>query len=380
MDQTITCPKCNQVITLDEALRHKIEERVLSEVSKQHLQEKQELSKKVAEDTENRLKNDFELRLKNTSEEASEQKQRNKELQESVISLNKELRTLRQKSEEQELELQKKLSESQEKIREEERKRLEDEHRLKDRERNKKLEDVLKLNAELKKKVEQGSQQSQGEVLEVDIEEQLKREFPQDKVKEVKKGQRGADIKQTVFNPLGQVCGLILWETKNSAWQESWISKLKLDIRDASADLGVLVSAEIPTKYRKIDRHNGVWIVTPQLATSMALALRGTLISVESIRKANENKGEKMEYLFQYLTGAEFKHRIEAIIESYTGLQEELEKEKRWYNAKWSREEKAIRAAIDNTCGMYGDLQGVTNKALPNIKALELPAEVDEIA
>lgn len=284
-----------------------------------------------------------------------------------------EIKILREKDETREIEMKKRLLIETEKIKDEERRKLEEEHKLKDLENFKKLQDVLKANEELKRKLEQGSQQSQGESLELTLEEQLKKEFPADLISEVKKGVRGADIVQNVIDKLGRNCGTIIWESKNAKWSESWISKLKEDQRQAKADLAVLVSVNLSEDLNKkgMGFKNGIWICKPANFILLAMSLRFNLVNIYHEKQNGLNVDEKMKVLYQYLTGNEFKHRVEGIVESFSVLQEDIEREKRWFSAKWARQEKEIRKVIDHTHGMYGDLQGVTGRALPEIKSIE---------
>jgi len=290
-----------------------------------------------------------------------------------------EIKTLREKDETREIEMKKKLLEDREKIKEEERLRLEDEHKLKDLENFKKLQDVLKANEELKRKLEQGSQQTQGESLELTLEDGLKKEFPQDTISEVKKGVKGADLLQEVVDKLNRNCGKIIWESKNAKWSETWISKLKEDQRQAKADLAVLVSANLSEdlKQKGMGFKNGVWICNPKNFILLAMSLRFNLVNIYHEKQNGVNVDEKMRVLYEYLTGNEFKLRVEGIVESFSILQDDIEREKRWFSSKWARQEKEIRKVIDHTHGMYGDLQGVTGRALPEIKSLELPENTD---
>ena len=213
MANTIKCKNCGAVIDVAEELAHDIKESVVMEYRKKAQDEVDEVRRKFASD---------------------------------IDKLLDEIKTLREKDETREIEMKKKLLEDREKIKEEERLRLEDEHKLKDLENFKKLQDVLKANEELKRKLEQGSQQTQGESLELTLEEGLKKEFPQDTISEVKKGVKGADMIQEVVDKLGRNCGKIIWESKNAKWSDTWISKLKEDQRQAKADLAVIVSVNLP--------------------------------------------------------------------------------------------------------------------------------------
>ncbi|MDP1710260.1 MAG: DUF2130 domain-containing protein, partial [bacterium] len=300
------------------------------------------------------------------------ERERSKKLTNQIGELLGEVRELKNKDEDRENEMKKKLIEEEEKIKTEARRKAEDEHKLKDLEKDKKMHDILEANEELRKKLEQGSQQTQGETLELELESKLRSEFPADKILEVKKGQRGADVSQEVIDKLGRSCGTILWESKNAEWSNGWISKLKEDQRQAKADLAVLVSVKLPEGVESFSYKEGVWIVSWKHFIPLSWSLRYNLVSLHNERQSSEGKDEKMKILYQYLTGTEFKNRVEGIVDAFTNLQEELEKEKRYFNVKWARQEKEIRKVVDHTHGMYGDLQAVIGKSLPEIKSLEL--------
>jgi hypothetical protein len=347
MANSIKCPYCHKEFEASEALTHQIEEQVLASLKSQHKADLEEIQREAREKVEKK------------SGEISE--------------LLTEIKALREKDEDREIEMKKKLLEEEDKIKFEVRKKSEEEHELKDMEKDKKLTDALKQIEDLKTRIQQGSQQTQGETLEMELESKLHAEFPSDIITEVKKGQRGADISQEVIDKLGRSSGVILWESKNAQWSDGWIGKLKEDQRQAKADLAVLVSIDLPDKTETFTYKDGVWITSYKAYLALATSLRYALISVNHERKSSEGKDEKMKVLYQYLTGNEFKQRVEGIVEAFSNLQEELEKEKRWFSVKWARQEKEIRKVVDHTHGMYGDLQGVIGKSLPEIKALELP-------
>jgi hypothetical protein len=357
MAQTIKCKHCGKEIEVSEALTHQLEEQITASLeanSKLQLEEyKKEIQVKASRDVD-------------------EEKEQNKKLNKQVSDLLDEIRALRRKDDEREIEMKKKLLEEEDKIRKEALKKAEEDHRLKDSEKDKKLSDALKQVEELRQKIEQGSQQTQGEALELELEQKLKSEFPMDSIDEVKKGQRGADVLQTVVDKLNRTCGTILWESKNAKWSEGWISKLKEDQRNAKADLAVLVSVDLPASIETFSYVNGVWVVGANHYIPLALALRFNLVSLYHERQNQDGQEEKMQILYQYLTGAEFRHRVEGIVEAFGNMQDEMEREKRWFNTKWARQEKEIRKVIDHTHGMYGDLQGVIGKSLPEIKTLGL--------
>lgn len=407
----IKCPHCGKPIDIDDILSKDIESRILAEEHKKHEAEitkvkeqaaqlanaqlkakldlaeekkKQELElerERLKVELEGKAKKESqeqELLIKKLQDDTESTKEDNKKLRNQLTELMDELRAERKAKESAELDAKKKLSEEETKIREETKKLADEEHRLKQLEMQKKLDDTQKALADAQRKAEQGSQQNQGEVLELDLENALRSEFPIDEISEVKKGQRGADIIQAVKNQRLEKSGVLLWESKNAAWQPSWVTKFKEDIRTANANIGVIVSKELPDEYGDMKNIEGsVWVVKPRLVLALATAMRTQIINVYAANHNAENKDEKMEVLYQFLTGPEFRHRIESIVENYGALQNEIEKEKRAASLRWAKQEKSIRAVIDNTLGMYGDLQGITGGAMSEIKQLEAGDEED---
>lgn len=362
MKNVIKCKNCGTEIEISEALTHQIEEQVSTTLQAKHKLDIEQAKAKAIEEI-----------TKKNSEELLEEKARNKKLSEDLSALLVEQRALKRKDEDREMEMKKKLLEEEDRIRKEAREKVLEERDLKDREKDKIIEDLKKSLEEVQKKATQGSQQTQGEALELKLEKDLIENFPLDSITEVKKGQRGADLLQMVTDKLGRKSGSILWECKNAQWSDGWIAKLKEDQRQSRADISVLVSVNLPEDVKDFIYRDGVWIVSASNYVGLAFALRFNLVSLYSERYSSEGKDEKMKILYQYLTGPEFKHRVEGIIEAFGNLQEELEKEKRWFGIKWARQEKEIRKIIDHTHGMYGDFQGVVGKSLPEINILELP-------
>jgi len=249
------------------------------------------------------------------------------------------------------------------------------ENDLKLKERDKQIEDLRKSLAEAKRVSEQGSMETQGEALELDLEANLNMHFPHDQVAPVPKGIRGADIIQTVNNQ-GVNCGSIIWETKNTkAWNNAWIDKLKDDQRAIGANLAVLVSTELPEGLKTFGQLDGVWVSSVAAYIPLAMTLRQQLVQVTFARSASEGKSEKMEMVYEYLSGDAFRHKVEAIVETFVGMQEQLNKEKRAYARLWKEREKQIERIIENTAGMYGDVRGLIGSAVPEIRALTLEAD-----
>ena len=311
--------------------------------------------------------------------EAQNEAQEKKELRQQLTAMTEELRATRRAKDEADLLAAQKIATEETRIREESRKSADEEHRLRQAELEKKLADTQKALDDARRKAEQGSQQNQGEVLELDLETELRAAFPADEITEVKKGQRGADIRQVVRNARMADTGILLWESKNARWQAAWTAKFKQDIREANADIGILVSAELPDTLREtgFGLVDEVWVAKPHLALTLAAALRSQIIAVHQANTAASAKDERMEVLYQFLIGPEFRHRIESIVESYGLLQREIEKEKRAAALRWAKQEKAIRVVIDSTIGMYGDLQGIAGAAMDDILELENSTDDD---
>jgi hypothetical protein len=227
---------------------------------------------------------------------------------------------------------------------------------------------------DLRRRADQGSQQLQGDVLELDLEARLRRHFPVDTIERVAKGDSGADILQRVTGPGGEACGAILWETKRTrAWSDAWLPKLKADQRRTGAEVALLVSEALPKGVDGFDAVDGVWIAASRCAVPLAGALRQGLVAAGGARLAREGQATKMERVYDYLTGPRFRHRIEAIVEQFTALQDDLAAERKWMTRHWAKREMQIAGVLDATMGMYGDLQGIAGAALPEIGGLEPP-------
>ncbi|MEJ2387667.1 MAG: DUF2130 domain-containing protein [Chromatiaceae bacterium] len=211
---------------------------------------------------------------------------------------------------------------------------------------------------------------------EPDIQAALERQFPQDRIDPVLKGTRGADIRQRVRSERLEDCGLILWETKNAKnWAPAWIDKLKQDQLAAGAAAAVLVSVALPEGMEGFGRIDGIWVAGIRTWPALAIALREQLIAVTYTRAASAGKNEKMELLYQYLAGDEFRQRLEAIVEAFTAMQAQIQRERRAMEKQWAEREKQIHRVIGSTSAMYGALQGIVGGGLAVIPALELEGE-----
>ncbi len=234
--------------------------------------------------------------------------------------------------------------------------------------------DLKKQLREATRKLEQGSQQTQGEVKELELQGLLASAFPSDKIVPVRAGRPGADILQRVISSSGKASGTIMWESKKtSKWSPSWITKLKADQRREKADVAVLVSPALPKAIvGRFGQVSGVWVTSLDLAEPLAVALRVNLIEVSRLRLSSEGKTEKMELLYQYMMSVSFRQRVEAIVEAFATMMDDLEKERQSAQRQWGKRETQIRLVVDNFAGAIGDIQAIA-PAFPKIRRLELP-------
>lgn len=283
-------------------------------------------------------------------------------------------RELEDKRKELDIELEKRLREEAGTIETKLRANIAQELSLKVQEKDDKIDAMLKQIEGLKQRAEQGSQQAQGESLEMVLETNLREAFPFDNIKPVAKGVSGADILQEVMSPNGKLIGSILWETKRTkSWHATWLPKLREDQRQASANLAVLMSTTLPQEIENFGQVDNVWVSSFDCAISLATSLRINLIELANLRIIRDGEASKKELVYDYLTGPEFAHRVEAIVERFSEAQSDLQKEKTWMQKMWAKREKQIQGVISSTVGMYGDLEGIAGKSMPGIDGLDMP-------
>ncbi len=408
----IKCPNCQHEIDVQNIIAHQVEEQAkqkynaLLAVERKKFDEKEkalEEAKNTFEEAKKRenelfqerlqkqLKSeraDIELRLKRklTEEQAEQMQDLQKELNEKsekLRELNKskaEIERLKREKEElkesieaeAQKEINRKLQEEKEKIRKAEH----DKNELAIRELQKQLEDQKKLTEEMKRKQEQGSMQMQGEVQELAIEEWLTDQFPFDTIEEIKKGARGGDCIQMVHTRTRQNCGSIYYESKRTKdFQPSWIDKFKTDMRDKAADIGVIITEAMPKDMDRMGQKDGIWICTFDEFKSLCFVLREMVIKVSTTMASQENKGDKMSLLYDFLTSNTFAMQVEGIVEGFSQMKNDLETEKRSMQRIWKQREKMIEKVISNTVDMYGSIKGIAGNAVHSVKALELPGE-----
>lgn len=294
------------------------------------------------------------------------------EAQHAQAELIKKQRELDDAKRELELTVEKRVQESLGDVREKAKREAEEGLKLKVMEKDQTIASMQQKIEELKQKAEQGSQQMQGEVQEIELENLLRVKFPFDTIEPVPKGEIGGDVLQRVVNQSGQASGTILWESKRTKnWSDGWLTKLREDQRTAKAEISVIVSQVLPKGVESFDVVDGVWVASPRAAIPVATVLRHTLLQVTMARQVSEGQQTKTEMIYQYLTGPRFRHRVEAIVEAFSTMQEDLDKERKAIMKQWAKREAQIERVMGTTVGMYGDLQGIAGKSLQEIKGLE---------
>lgn len=370
---TVLCPHCGKQVEINEALRKHIEKETLASWEKDKKVEIEKAKSEAISLSQKKLQEQFEMQLKQMRDDAREKDERNKELYERLEKMMEESRQLKREKDEVKIEMQKKLAEEEDKIRQDAVKKAEEAQALKILEKDKQLADTLKELEDAKRKLTQGSQQAQGEVFELSFEEALRQQYPHDKIMPVGKGVKGGDLIQEVWDSTGKLAGRIIWELKNTkTWSEQWVDKLKADKRAVNADEAVLITLAMPGNMKTAGFRNGIWVTERNFVFPLTDSLRVKLIQQIIIKNSLKGKDVKMEALYTYLTGVEFKNRMEAIVEAFTNMQNEIEKERRYFENKWARDQKNIRQVIDSTYGMHGDLKGILAAAVPQIQGLEM--------
>ena len=368
-DLHIQCPKCGYEIPVSEALSTQI----LAELEAGLKADHEARLKRAVADAEQRARGTLDLEVADLKARLADQQQKRREAEAAELALRKEKTALEERARGLDLEVARKLDASKAELETAIRKAAAEEQDLKLKEKEKAIADLREALADAKRRSELGSQELQGEVLELDIQAALERQFPQDRIDPVLKGVRGADIQQRVRNERLEDCGLILWETKNAKnWAPAWIDKLKQDQLAAGAAAAVLVSVALPEGMEGFGRIDGIWVAGIRTWPALAIALREQILQVAYTRAASAGKNEKMELLYQYLAGDEFRQRLEAIVEAFTAMQAQIQRERRAMEKQWAEREKQIQRVIGSTSSMYGALQGIVGGGLAAIPALEL--------
>ncbi|SDY52220.1 DUF2130 domain-containing protein [Nitrosomonas sp. Nm58] len=417
-EPTITCPNCRTEIRLTESLAapllaatrqqyqqllaqkdHEIAKREqdIHEQEKHLIEAKRNLEQQIADQVTAQLKTERTRLIEEESRKAKlaaalelegkvreladlqellkARDQKLAEAQHAQAELIKKQRELDDAKRELELTVEKRVQENLAIVRSHARREAEESLKLKVMEKDQAIASMQQKIEELKQKAEQGSQQLQGEVQELELEALLRAKFPLDSIEPVPKGDFGGDMLHYVFSQSGQQSGAILWESKRTRnWSDAWLVKLREDQRNAKAEVSVLVSQALPKGVETFDVVEGVWVTHPRAALPVATILRHTLLQVSLTRQASEGQQTKTEMVYQYLTGPRFRQRVEAIVEAFTTMQEDLDKERKVIMKQWAKREQQIERVMGATVGMYGDLQGIAGKSLQEIEGLEFEA------
>jgi hypothetical protein len=412
MTDTLICPNCSYEIEVSAALTARLGEQLRKEFEaeargKERALAEREKSLRSAEleleQSRSSLEQELALRLSNerkrlSQEAASEARQAMslelKDMQaqlleartkldhagETELQLRQERRRLEEEKGSLELTVARTLDQERAHIREEARNEAAEENRLKEMEKDNLVADLRRQIGELKRKSERGCPQVQGEVLELELEDLLARQFPFDRIEPVRVGTHGGDVVQDVTDSSGHVCGSILWEVKRcKGWNDNWLPKLRDDQRAARANLAVLLTTEMPRDFSTFGCIDGTWVTNRACLVGVATALRAALIEIAHTRRSIEGKQTKTELVYQYLCGSEFRQRVEGIVEAFMSMRQDLESEKRSMHRLWAKRQKQLERVVANTVGLHGDLAGIIGASLPQIANLELANAIADI-
>lgn len=374
-DTQITCPNCGTAIELTEALAAPLHARLDAAHQAQIAQVRRDADVRLTalvSQAERKARDDAALERHMLQNELEDERRRREAAQQAELALRQEKSALESRARELDLEVARRVDTEKQRVEETLRRDFAEQQGLKLKEKDKLVEELRRSLEEATLKTQQGSQERQGEVLEIDVQAELERRFPHDLISPVPKGARGADLVQEVRDA-GRACGTIVWETKNTKhWQPAWLDKLKHDQRSLGASLAVIVSAALPDGIVEFGRIDAVWIAGLRTWPALAVALREQLTQVAFAHAAAEGKHEKMELLYRYLAGDQFRGRVEAIVEAFTALQTQLNRERLAMERLWKEREKQIERVLANTAGMYGEMRGIVGSSLPDMAALEL--------
>jgi len=407
VNNRITCPNCQTEIEITEVISSQLRASIRSEMEaelgpvrqrlkqqqdelarqEKQLQQKAEsvdeqVEAKLAQERptlekmiRERTRAEQDLELKDQAAAIAELQAKVQLANQKELAFLKEKRDLQERARNVELEVGRRMQEELKKVREQALKELDEQHRLKLMEKEQQVEGLRRQIDDLKRRAEQGSQQMQGEVLEVALEELLKGLFPTDSIEPVPKGVRGADVIQRVLDDSGMDCGLILWESKRTRhWSKDWLPKLRDDLRMVGASRSIIVSEQLPEHVRHFGQVDGVWVASWACVHPVAIMLREGLIGVAKSRRALDGQHSKMELVYNYLIGQEFYNRVSGVVEAFMTMRQELEAEKRALNTCWKKREKQLERVLLSTSGLYGDLQGIIGSTLPEIRGMSLAA------
>ena len=375
MANDITCPNCGHHFELNESLKNEVEKELRGKMMSWQKKKEEEFEKQknlLLTDALKKAGEETAAKMKSLEEEAKSKTQQLQDLQKKELDLMRDKNALEEKQKNLEVEIEKRFLQKRKEIEDSTIKREQELFDLKTKEYKLQMEQQQKLIEELKRKSEQGSMQLQGESQELLLEEILKENFPFDIIEEVGKGVEGADCMQIIRNSAGTVCGKIIYESKRTkAWSNNWVDKLKSDKRNKGADAAILVTQAFPKNIDRFGEKDGIWLCGFTELNSVAHLLRNGIINVYEANKAQEGKGEKMQMLYDYLTGNEFRGQVEAIMEGFMAMKQAIAKEKIQMNKIWSEREKQLEKVLISTSGMYGSVKGIAGASIGDIPLLD---------
>ena len=404
----IKCPHCGNKFSPEAALEHDV---------RQHVEKEFELklaasSKAVEERTKKIEEEKYQTKIRSLEAERQDKSKRLLELEKKSVLVEEREQLMKGREEQFEMEMRKRLLEREKLLKAEaevkaydraqlevqeklqqlskekevmditmrkrvllETEKARDEERMKMADMQKQLDDQIRLVNEMKRKSDQGSMQAQGEVQELAIENYLASTFLRDEIEEIGKGKRGGDCVHHVKDAYGNRCGKILYESKRTKnFGADWTAKLKEDARLIQADLGVIVTEVLPGEMTRFGLYDGVWVCTFAEFKALSVLLRDSICRIGEVRAAQENKGDKMQLLYDYLTSTEFRQKIEVIVEAFQQMQDDLNKEKAQAMSHWAKRDKQILRVMESTASLYGDVRGIAGTAIKEIRSLEIEA------
>jgi hypothetical protein len=381
MATMIKCPGCNFEFALGEAEAEEYKKELRREMQaykdkkdseiKIRAQEYEKEKALIQIAAQKKIREEMQVQLNLLEEESRSKTMQLQELQKKELELMRERNSLEERTRNIELEIEKRLLENKKQIETDVSQREKDLFDLRLKEKETQLESMKKTIEDLKRKSEQGSTQLQGEAQELVLEDKLREYFPYDSIVEVGKGVEGADCILIVRDSNGNECGKIIFESKRTkGWNNAWIEKLKNDMRTKQADIAILVTQVFPRGMDCFGEREGVWLCSFKELPGLASALRNAILRIAETRKAEENKGEKMQILYNYLTGVEFRQQIEAIVEGFISMKNSISKERIQMEKIWKEREKQLDKVLLNTAGMYGSVKGIAGSSVQNIPLL----------
>lgn len=375
MTTEIKCPNCGTEFELNESLKNEVEKELRGKMMDWQKKKEDEFEKQktaLINDTLRKATDDTVVKIKALEEESRIKTQQLKTLQKKELDLLRDKNALEEKQKNMEVEIEKRFLEKRKEIEESAIKKEQEIFDLKTKEYKLQMEQQQKLIEELKRKSEQGSMQLQGESQELLLEEILQSYFPFDIIEEVEKGVEGADCIQVIRNNSDTICGKIIYESKRTkAWSNGWIDKLKADMRNSGSDVAILVTQVFPKDMEKFGEKDGVWICTFNEVSSVAQLLRNGIIKIYEAQKSQENKGDKMQLLYNYLTGIEFRGQMESIVEGFMAMKQSIMKERIQMEKLWKEREKQLEKVLLSTSGLYGSVKGIAGAGVSNIPLLD---------